>query len=382
MSVVQRHLDRWQGAIAVIRLLGRHEVHIHAQQLVRAGATIFEASGSSSEEAQKVASRLVDANLAGHDSHGVIRIPQYIDAVKAGTLQPNQQANVVADSGAVVVLDGQFGYGQIVGEQAIDAAIAKARLHGIGMATLRNSGHLGRIGDWAARAAAEGMTSLNFVNAIGHQPLVVPHGGAEPRGSTNPIAIGMPVEGDEPVILDFATSAVAEGKVRVARNKGTYLPPECLLDADGNPTTDPNTLYGDPRSHLLPFGGAVTGHKGGGLWLMADLLAGGLSAGGCARQPDGNPRLCSNMLSIVINPENFSDQSALGTEVKRYLAFIKGARPRDPKKPVMLPGDPERIAREDRLAGGINVDPETWLQIVNAGEGVGVAADTLESIIA
>lgn len=357
-------------------------MQVHAQQLVRAGAAIFEASGSSAEEAEKIATRLVNANLTGHDSHGVIRIPQYIDAVKTGTLHPNQQAKVITDSGAVVVLDGQFGYGQIVGEQAIDAAIGKARTHGIGMATLRNSGHLGRIGDWAARAAAEGMTSLNFVNAIGHQLLVVPHGGAEPRGSTNPIAIGMPVEGGEPVILDFATSAVAEGKVRVARNKGTYLPPDCLLDVEGEPTTDPKTLYDDPHSNLLPFGGAVTGHKGGGLWLMADLLAGGLSAGGCARAPDEKPKLCSNMLSIAVNPKNFSDESALGVEVKRYLAFIKSSRPRDPKKPVMLPGDPERLAQTERSASGINVDPETWMQIVNAGETVGVAADTLEGIVA
>ncbi len=357
-------------------------MQIHARDLVQVGGIIFEASGSSAEEAKKIATRLVDANLTGHDSHGVIRIPQYIDAVKAGTLHPNRQAEVVTDSGAVVVLDGRFGYGQVVGEQAIDAAIAKARLHGIGMATLRNAGHLGRIGDWAARAADEGMTSLSFVNAIGHQLLVVPHGGAEPRGSTNPIAIGMPVEGDEPIILDFATSAVAEGKVRVARNKGTFLPPDCLLDAEGAPTTDPTTLYGEPKSSLLPFGGAVAGHKGGGLWLMADLLAGGLSAGGCAREPDKKPQLCSNMLSIVIDPKTFTDESVLGIEVKRYIEFIKGSRPRNPNKKVMLPGDPERKAKAARSADGINVDPETWMQIVKAGEGVGIAADTLESIIA
>lgn len=356
-------------------------MHIQAQQLVRVGAIIFEASGSSKEEAAKIATRLVDANLTGHDSHGVIRIPQYVGAVQDGTLHPNRQAKVVTDSGAVTVLDGQFGYGQIVGEQAIDAAIAKARTHGIGMATLRNAGHLGRIGDWAARAAEAGMTSLNFVNAIGHQLLVVPHGGAEPRGSTNPIAIGMPVKDAPPVILDFATSAVAEGKVRVARNKGTYLPHDCLLDVEGKPTTDPSTLYGDPKSSLLPFGGAVAGHKGGGLWLMADLLAGGLSAGGCARQPDDKPQLCSNMLSIAIDPETFADREALRTEVERYIAFIKSSRPRDAGKPVMMPGEPERQARTERSAGGINVDPETWMQIVDAGTGVGVDADTLEGIV-
>jgi uncharacterized oxidoreductase len=249
------------------------------------------------------------------------------------------------------------------------------------MATLRNSGHLGRIGDWAARAAAAGMTSLNFVNAIGHQLIVVPHGGAEARGSTNPIAIGMPVPGGKPVILDFATSAVAEGKVRVARNKGASLPPDCLLDAEGNITTDPTTLYRDPKSSLLPFGGAVTGHKGGGLWLMAELLAGGLSAGGCAREPEDPPRLCSNMLNIVIDPAVFSDQSALGDEVKRYVAFIKSARPRNPGEPVMMPGDPEQNSMAERSADGISIDPETWRQIVDAGRSVGIDASVLEGII-
>ena len=357
-------------------------MQVQKDKLVRAAAAIFEAAGSTTEEASKVASRLVDANLTGHDSHGVIRIPQYVEQVANGTLKPNQRAEVVADLGAVTVLDGHFGYGQIVGEQAIDAAIAKARTGGIGMTTLRNAGHLGRIGDWAARATDVGMVSLNFVNAIGHQLIVVPHGGAEGRGSTNPIAIGVPVEGEEPVILDFATSAVAEGKVRVARNKGTYLPPDCLLDAEGAATTNPWDLYADPAGALLPFGAAVTGHKGGGLWLMADLLAGGLSGGGCSRPPDDPPRLCSNMLSIAIDPAAFADQPAFLAEVKRYADFVKTARPRDPEAPVMLPGDPERKARAERIANGVIVDPETWGQIVAAGDSVGVEAAALDAMIA
>ncbi len=357
-------------------------MQVQRSHLVQAATTVVEAAGSSPDEARKVAGRLVDANLAGHDSHGVIRIPQYVDGVQNGTISPNQQAEVVSESGSVTVLDGHFGYGQIVGEQAIDAAIAKARLHGIGMATLRNAGHLGRIGDWAARAADAGMVSLNFVNATGHQLIVVPHGGAEARGSTNPIAIGVPMEGEEPVILDFATSAVAEGKVRVARNKGTFLQPDCLLSADGKPTIDPSDLYSDPRGALLPFGGAITGHKGGGLWLMADLLAGGLSAGGCSRPPDTPPRLCSNMLSIAIDPATFADPSGFAAEVRRYADFIKSAKPRDPETPVMLPGEPEQKAAAGRLADGINVDPETWAQIAAAGVSVGVEAATLNAMIA
>ncbi|MGI9416472.1 MAG: malate/lactate/ureidoglycolate dehydrogenase [Geminicoccaceae bacterium] len=356
-------------------------MEVQERKLVHAAATIFEAAGSSPEEAAKVARRLVDANLTGHDSHGVIRIPQYIECVKTGSLNPNQSADVVSEAGAVTVLDGRFGYGQIVGEQAIDAAIAKARVQGVGMTTLKNSGHLGRIGDWAFRAAEAGMVSLNFVNAIGHQLIVVPHGGAEGRGSTNPIAIGVPVEGRAPVILDFATSAIAEGKARVARNKGTFLPPDCLLNADGAATIDPSDLYADPRGALLPFGGAVTGHKGGGLWLMADLLAGGLSQGGCSREPDTPPKPRSNMLSIVIDPAATADLPAFAEEVKRYTDFVRSSRPRHPEAPVMLPGEPERKARARRQADGITVDPETWAQITAAGGGIGVEAATLDAMI-
>lgn len=356
-------------------------MQVDQDKLVRAAILVFKAAGSSSDEAGKVAARLVDANLAGHDSHGVIRIPQYVDAVKSGSLRPNQVAHVVNDIGAVTVLDGRFGYGQIVGEQAIDAAIAKASMHGIGMATLRNAGHLGRIGDWAQRAADAGMVSLNFVNVTGHQLIVAPHGGAEARGSTNPIAIGVPIEGKEPIILDFATSAVAEGKVRVARNKGVSLLPDCLLNAAGEATTNPEDLYDDPSGALLPFGAAVTGHKGGGLWLMADLLAGGLSAGGCSRPPSTPPKLCSNMLSIVIDPATATDQSTFLAEIKRYADFIKSARPRDPSMPVMVPGEPEQKTRAERLARGIVVDPETWTQIVEAGGAVGIEATALNAMV-
>ena len=153
------------------------------------------------------------------------------------------------------------------------------------------------------------------------------------------------------MILDFATSATAEGKVRVARNKGVAIPPDCLVDAEGNPTTDPNHLYTDPPGSLLPFGGAVSGHKGGALWLMCELLAGGITGGGCSKPLEDKSRFSSGMLSIVIAPQAYGDAGAIGAEIERYLGFVKSSRPREPGGEVLLPGEPER-ARQGRAQRG------------------------------
>jgi hydroxycarboxylate dehydrogenase B len=355
-------------------------MQIAADRLRELAATILAAAGSSPDEAQTIAARLVDANLTGHDSHGAIRVPQYVAQVQDGTIVPNQKAEVVSETEVVTVLDGQFGYGQIVGEQAVRAAIDKARRHGIAMSTLRRSAHLGRLGDWAEMAAAAGLASLHFVNATGIPLRVVPHGGRDGRGTTNPIAMGIPVPDGGPVVLDFATSATAEGKVRVARNKGVTIPPDCLLDAAGRPTTDPNDLYTDPPGTLLPFGGATAGHKGGALWLLVDLLAGGLTGGGCSRPPEGAARFSSSMLSIVIAPEAYADAGAIGAEIRRHLEFVKSARPRTPGGEVLLPGEPERRVRAERLANGIPIDPTTWEHILASGAQVGLARGDLESM--
>ncbi|HEX3209200.1 MAG TPA: malate/lactate/ureidoglycolate dehydrogenase [Geminicoccaceae bacterium] len=356
-------------------------MQIAADRLRRLAATILEAAGSAAAEADAVASRLVGANLAGHDSHGVIRVPQYVDQVRAGQIVPNRSALVVSETDAVTVLDGQGGYGQIVGAQSVQAAIDKARGHGIALSALRRSAHLGRLGDWAEMAAAAGMASIHFVNATGIPLRVVPHAGRDGRGTTNPLAMGIPVADGEPVVLDFATSAVAEGKVRVARNKGVSIPPDCLLDADGRPTTDPNALYAEPPGNLVPFGGAVTGHKGGALWLMVDLLAGAFTGGGCSRLPEGEPRFASNMLSIVIAPEAYAE-AGLAAEIRRFLGFVKSSRPRAPGSEVLLPGEPERRARAARLKDGVPIDPTTWEQILAAAERQGLGRAELEALAA
>jgi uncharacterized oxidoreductase len=302
----------------------------------------------------------------------VVRVPQYVGQVQSGAISPNQQAEIISETDTVTVLDGRHGYGQIMGERSLELAIEKASRHGVAMSALRNSAHLGRVGDWPEMAANAGMASLHFVNAIGIPLRVVPHGGRDGRATTNPIAMGIPVPDGRPVILDFATSATAEGKVRIARNKGVEIPPDCLVDAEGNPTTDPNQLYTDPPGSLLPFGGAVSGHKGGALWLMAELLAGGLTGGGCSKPVEGTPRFSSGMLSIVIAPQAYGDADAMGAEIQRYLGFVKSSRPRQPGGEVLLPGEPEQRARAERAANGIPVDATTWDHIMTAAEQVGL----------
>ena len=354
-------------------------MQIAAAVLHDISAQILAAAGSSAEEADTVARRLIGANLRGHDLHGVIRVPQYVGQVRSGALVPNQKAEIISETDTVTVLDGRFGYGQVMGERSVEIAIGKAKRHGVAMSALRHSAHLGRVGDWPEIAAAAGMTSLHFVNAIGVPPRVVPFGGRDGRGTTNPIAIGIPVPGQPPVILDFATSAIAEGKVRVARNKGVQVPPDCLIDADGNPTTDPGSLYADPPGSLLPFGGAVSGHKGGGLWLVAELLAGAIAGGGCTEPLDGRSRFSSGMLSIVIAPQAYGDAGAIGTEIEHYLKFFKSSRPLKPGGEVLLPGEPERRAMAEREASGITVDPTTWDHVMAAATEVGLDRAALEA---
>lgn len=355
-------------------------MEVEPAALERVATSILAAAGSSAEEAGKVATKLVGANLAGHDSHGVIRVPQYVDQVRNGHIVPNRTAEVVSETDVLTLLDGHSGYGQVLGEQSVQAAIDKAARHGIALSALRGSAHLGRLGDWAEMAAAAGMASLHFVNATGIPLRVVPHGGRDGRGTTNPLAMGVPVKGGEPVVLDFATSGIAEGKVRVARNKGVQIPPDCLIDAAGQPTTDPAQLYADPPGNLVPFGGAVSGHKGGALWLMVDLLAGAFTGGRCSYQPEGAPRFSSNMLSIVIAPEAYAG-AGLAAEIERYLGFVKSSRPRVEGGAVLLPGEPEQAARATRTAGGIPIDATTWDHIMAAGEGLGLVRADLEAMV-
>ncbi len=344
---------------------------------------IFVAAGASDEEARAIASNLVEANLAGHDSHGVVRVPRYLMWVKTGNLHFGRTAELVLNGDCFTLLDGNKGFGQTIGREAVNLGIEKALQQGIALVALRRSGHLGRIGHWAEVACGSGLVSIHFVNAA-QSLLVAPFGAAERRISTAPVCIGVVNPNGDDFILDFATSAVAEGKVMVALRGGKPVPSGALVDATGQPTSDPKVLYGnlgtneEPNPRSGPGALVAMGdHKGSGLALACELLAGALTGSG----PVGPGTAMHNgMLSIYLKPEIIDDGHDFGAAVGEYTEYVRGARPADPETPVMIPGDPERHTRAKRLANGLPLPPETWNNIVDAGVNLNLQRDELEKM--
>jgi uncharacterized oxidoreductase len=345
---------------------------IPAGKLADLVAAIMEGGGCNPGEARTVAQRLVDSNLVGHDSHGVLRVGKYLEWVGEGWLKPNTEPTLVFDSAALAIVDGNRGFGQVIGEFATRLGIAKAAKSGIAMVGLRNCGHLGRLGDWAEMAAAEDQVSLHFLNTSGAQR-VAPYGGSDRRLSTNPLAIGIPVAGGPPVILDITTSTVAEGKLMVALNKGERVAPGWIVDKDGKPTTDPKDFY--DGGALLTIGE----HKGSGLSILTDLLAGAITTGRSS-DPD-DTILRNNMLSIFIAPAVYDGDGSALAEARRLMDWVKASPPAVPGRPVLGPGDMERETRAARLANGVPLDDKTWNDLLAAAKSVGIDAARASAMI-
>ncbi len=382
---------------------------IPAPVLLTQCATILRASGSSAEEAGKVAANLVMANLSGHDSHGVGMLPRYVDAVLEGGLTPNASVQTVLDAGAMLTLNGQRGYGQVIGEQAMALGMARAKLHGSCIMALAESHHLGRIGHFAEMAVAQGLVSLHFVN-VKSRAVVAPWGGSDGRFGTNPCCIGIPLtqqsveatptqQGPRDwlgqtagaatpsggsaahevasvgghFVLDFATSRVAQGKMRVAHNQGKAVPPGLLMDEHGQPTTDPGVVV-VPQANgffgaLMPFGE----HKGYGLAVACELLGGALTGGGTWHSPGVQGRAVINsMLTILIDPARLGTQASFEAEALAFVDWLRQSPPSDGFEGVQIAGEPERAHRLQREQDGIEVDDLTWQEIVEAGAKVGV----------
>jgi uncharacterized oxidoreductase len=344
-------------------------------------ASIFQAATCGADEAGRIAFHLLSANLTGHDSHGVIRTPRYVQYVREGKVVRDQKIKIVAETATHAVVDGGYGFGQTVGPQAVDLGIAKAKSSGMCLVALRKSGHIGRIGDWGERAATAGLVSIHFVN-VENGELVAPFGGVDRRFSTNPFCIGIPSpDGKPPLLLDFATSLVAEGKVLVASRGGKPLPPGSLITPDGKLSTDPATLYGpltqtSPREPRNGKGAirAFGEHKGSGLAFMCDILGGILTGGGTSGPipPDRRGIISNGMFSIYLDPAHFGAQSFVA-QARDFADYVKSSRPAEPGGEVLTPGEVEARTRTIRLRDGVPLQADTWASLVATANELGVA---------
>ncbi len=340
---------------------------VNWQSLESLAKDIFAAVGVPAEGAAWMAQLLVRANLRGHDSHGVIRIPQYVASWKKGEADPKAEPSVVHEGPATALVDGKRGFGQIVAKRGTEIAMTKAGVVGIAAVGVHNCNHIGRLADYAEMAAAQDMVALLHVNASGAGQRMAPWGGRAPRLSTNPLAFACPAGGGFPLSLDLATTVAAEGKVRVKRNRKEQTPAGWLLDEQGRPSTDPNAIYGKPGGTILPVGG----HKGYALALMVDVLGGILARAGYSRENPGP--IMNGMFIIMVDIQRFLPVDAFRAEVDDLVRYLKTSPPVPGGGSVLVPGEPEALTEAERRARGIFVEDETWGQIGRVARELGVA---------
>ncbi len=331
---------------------------------------LLAAGGLGADEAELVGKSLVGANLRGHDSHGVMRIPSYLDACRKGEVRPAAPLTALRESPGMFVGDAHWGFGQPQAQRLTRKLIEMAQTGGMAVGTLVQCSHIGRLGEYCEMAAAAGLVSMVMVNTHGNARRVAPPGGTAPRLGTNPLAIGAPAPGG-PLILDFGTSATAEGKVRVKRIAGELCPDGWLLDSEGRPTNDPNTLYGQPPGTILPMGGDQA-YKGFGLGLMVEILTGALSGGVCVREvpitQNGN---CVFML--ILDPGHLGGAEHFAQEVAGLTSFVRSCPTMDGVSEILLPGDPERRTMAQRSQQGVPLDDGNWGELVKLAGQLGVA---------
>lgn len=357
-------------------------MQIAHDRLHRLVAEMCRHGGATEATAEAVARELVTANLFGHDSHGIGMMPAYAAGLQTGKLAPDGHAELLRDQGPFLLFDGGRGFGQVVAAEAMEQGIARAREHGLCVVGLRNSYHIGRVGAWGEMCARAGFVSIHYVNAITSRSLVAPFGGADARYSTNPYCTAIPATASNPMlVLDMATSKIAMGKVRVAHNKGVEVPPESLIDREGAPTNDPGVMFpddGGPMGALRSFGL----HKGYGLALICELLAGGLTGGGVAldeRQEDN--LITNNMLTIILDPDLFGEGAFFAGDIDNLHAHVKASPTAPGVEEIMVPGDPERKSRAEREANGVPVDEQTWTEMLEAADALGMPPDEVLRIV-
>jgi len=345
---------------------------LHAEELTAWCRRIFLAAGVPPEVAHRVAESLVDSNLVGHDSHGVIRVEQYIEMLGDARINPRAEPRIVRETGNTAVIDGGWQFGQVAARQAMDAAIVKAWSGGVAVVQLYQSGHIGRLGEYAAQSLTRDMIGIVTTNNHGSGQVLSPFGGIARRLSPSPIAIAVPGGRDFPIVLDMTTSVVAEGKVRVKRARGEKLPEGWILDPQGLPSTDPADFYGPPLGSLSPLGGAA-GYKGFALAFMIDILSGALGGAGCSRR-DPPPLRGNGVFLQVINPAVFGAGDRLPQEVAALVEYVRSSPLAPGHDRIQIPGQPEHETRLQRLQTGIPIEDDTWRKLQAIANSLGLSS--------
>lgn len=303
---------------------------------------------------------MVDANLVGHDSHGVIHLPKYVRELEEGLIEPEACIDVVQESASISVLDGSWGFGPVIATHAVDLAIQKATQTDVSTVAVSRCNEVGRLGGYACLAAEAEMIGLLMANDHGGGTCVAPYGGIEGRLSTNPIACAVPIEGKKPIVLDMSTSVAASGKIRVKQNRNEAIPEGWLINAQGESTTSVDDFYGMPPATLLPFGG-ISAHKGFGLSMIVDILAGALTEAGCSRNK--NARVGNGLFVLVINIASFRGFTGFSVQIERFIEYLKSSKPAAGVENIRVPGERGWDEQRKRELEGIPIDDETWKQI-------------------
>ena len=333
---------------------------------------MLQSVGVSNAEAEIVTKSMIDANLVGHDSHGIIHLPKYIQGVMDSSIRLDAKVETERESPSIAVLNGNWGLGPVIATRAMELAVQKAGQTDISSVAVRNCNEVGRLGGYGLVATEQKMISIISVNDHGSGQCVVPHGGIEARLSTNPIVYAIPVVGQEPIILDMSTSVVASGKVQIKKNRGESVPEGWIIDAEGNPTTNVDDFYGPPPGALLPLGG-IASHKGFGLSLIVDILSGALGGGGCSRE--GASRIGNGFFVITIKVGSFTDFSTFSQEVDRFIKHVKSTQKSSGVEEIHIPGERGFRERDQRYRNGIFIEEETWGQIQATAEECQVRID-------
>ncbi len=343
-----------------------------ADQLERFTQTVFLAAGASQEESGIVARHLVEASLCGHDSHGVLRIPQYLEDIEQKRILPGSKLNIVREWNEGAVLDGRNMFGQVAGHQAAELAITKARRSSMSIVTVNRMNHSGRLGTYVTLATQAGMVGLAMANAGGAGQWVAPFGGRERRLSTNPFAFAAPTDHPFPLLVDISTCVAPEGKVRDYRLRGQQVPAGWIMDAEGQTTTDPAELYETPGGALQPLGGSA-GHKGFALAAMVDVLAGALSMAGCPRANAEQSGTGSGLFLLVVEVDRFRPLNGFQAELSSMIEYLTSSQPAAGFEEVIVPGEYEFRQRQRRLDTGIPLPDTVWESLAKAADSLQVA---------